>query len=719
MILIEQAEKLLKQYFGYSTFRNGQKEIIQNVMNGRHTLGILPTGGGKSLSFQIPALAMPGTAIVISPLISLMKDQVDALLAAGVSATFINSSLTQQELMERTSGIRNGEYKLVYAAPERFDSTGFIHLLNSIDISMIVFDEAHCISQWGHDFRPSYRSIIPALGQLNGRPILVGLTATATEDVANDICGLLQIRDEDIFITGFARENLAFKVAKGVNKREFIASYIRKHQEQPGIIYTSSRKETDQLQQFLQGKNIPASRYHAGMNEEDRKTAQNDFVHDQTDIMVATNAFGMGIDKSNVRFVIHYSLPKNIEAYYQEAGRAGRDGEESECILLFAQQDIQLQKFLIEETGLDSRNRELEFSKLNRMVNYCHTEQCLQSYIIEYFDHGSDESRCGKCSNCMDDREKIDITLEAQMIFSCIKRMGERFGVSLTAQVLKGSNNKRIRDMKFNELSTYGLMRNRAEKEIAAVINYLLAEGFLSLTDGKYPVIMLTSRVQGVLKGQETIMMRKTKAIEQKPEAEGDHDLFERLRALRKQVAEQGKIPPYVVFPDSTLREMSKYYPADGESMLQIKGVGQMKYDKYGSIFAEEIKLYMQENNIEPPSALPPKEEKQADRLKVDEEPSYMVSYKHYMEGMGIKEIAKQRGFSLVTVQNHVLRAVTEGNPFNWSELFDEETEQKIMSAAVESGDTKLKPIKELLGDEIDYFTIKAVLIKNEAAVTS
>ncbi|MBU8730462.1 DNA helicase RecQ [Cytobacillus oceanisediminis] len=708
--MLAQAENYLKKYFGYTSFRPGQQDIIQNILSQTNTLGILPTGGGKSICFQIPALVLPGTAIVISPLISLMKDQVDALSLAGIPAAFINSTLSSAEYQHVMAGIRNGEYKLVYVAPERFGSMAFLELLNDISISAIVFDEAHCISQWGHDFRPSYRSVVEELNSLYQKPVIAALTATATRDVAEDIRRLLNIGEEHTFITGFARENLSFHVLKGVNKRDFILQTIKKHKNEAGIIYTSSRKETDQLYQFLKSKNCSAAKYHAGLTEEERKEAQNSFVYDESDIMIATNAFGMGIDKSNVRFVIHYNLPRNIEAYYQEAGRAGRDGVDSTCYLLFAPQDIQLQKFLIEESSLNQQKMEQEYSKLKDMVNYCHTEKCLQSYIIEYFDENADPIRCGKCSSCLDERTSMDITQEALMIFSCIKRMGERFGITLSAQVLKGSNNKRIREMNFNKLSTFGLLKNRKEKEIADMINYLLAEDYLALTDGKYPTVRLSASAVPVLKGQKRLFMKISEPV---PVQETDEniELFEMLRKLRKKFADEENVPPFVVFADASLKEMSRYFPVSKEMMLNIKGVGQMKYEKYGEDFIQAIREFAEEHNISPnPAAEAPSKTEEP----IDDRPSYLISFDYYKDGDSIREIAKKRNFSPITIQEHIFRSVREGNVIDWSEIFNETEEKLVLQAAEKAGRDKLKPIKEELPEEIDYFKIKAVLVKDE-----
>lgn len=710
--MLDEAKIVLQQYFGFTNFRKGQGEIIESVLNRKNTLGILPTGGGKSLCFQIPALLFPGTTIVISPLISLMKDQVDALSTSNIPATFVNSSLSAKEYQERVSLIRQGVYKLVYVAPERFESDFFIDVLNSIEIPLLAFDEAHCISQWGHDFRPSYRSIVSSLKKLKQEPVTVALTATATENVAKDIRSLLKIQNNDTYKTGFARENLSFHVLKGLNKRDFILDYLNQHKGDSGIIYTASRKETDGLYNYLSMKGYSVSKYHAGLSDKERKKAQDQFVYDEKTIMIATNAFGMGIDKSNVRWVIHYNMPKNLEAYYQEAGRAGRDGEESECYLLFSKQDVQLQKFLIEESSLDFEKREQEYHKLNQMVMYCYTEDCLQSYIIRYFDENLPEIKCHKCSNCVDEREKVDITLDAQMIFSCCKRMGERFGITLIAQVLRGSSQKRIREMRFDQLTTYGLLRTQSEKEIIDTINYLLAEDYLMLTDGKFPVVKVTPKAVPVLKGLENVWMKKTiTPVLEDVELTANKNLFEVLRVLRKEIAAEENVPPFIIFSDSTLKEMCRYFPIDERSMLNIKGVGQAKFAKYGRLFLEKIQDFVQTNEIQEASIPAPIKN---DNVNQQMQPSHLVSYHYYKDGMTIEEIAKERKFSKITVQKHIVRSIQEGHSINWDELCDEETEKRILLTFREIGGDKLKPIWEALNGEIDYFVIQAILGKNQ-----
>lgn len=587
---MQAAFEILQRYYGYTSFREGQHAIVSSIVKGQDTVGIMPTGGGKSICYQVPALLMPGTTIVISPLISLMKDQVDALTQLGIPAAYINSSLSAAETDQRIQAARAGKYKLLYIAPERLETDRFRSLIAAVTIPLVAIDEAHCLSQWGHDFRPSYLAVAPFLKQLQQRPIVAAFTATATEEVTHDIIRLLELQSPALEVSGFDRANLTLNVLRGVNKRDYVMSYIQEHRDQAGIIYTSTRKEADELHAALLHKKISAGKYHAGLGDEERMQAQESFLYDDIRVMVATNAFGMGIDKSNVRYVLHYNMPKNMEAYYQEAGRAGRDGEPSECVLLFSPQDVQTQKFLIEQSVSAPERKAHDYKKLQTMIDYCYTQQCLRSHILRYFGETGQAQSCDNCSSCLDESETVDITLEAQKICSCIRRMNERFGVTLIAQVLKGSANKRVMEFGFDRLPTYGAMKEYTEKAIADLIHVLIAEGYVALSEGQYPVVRLTQLSVEVLKGNERVLQKipkKKQALEV-----GGQALFEELRKLRKQLADRERVPPYVIFADSTLRELSQVVPTSETEMLQIKGVGEAKLRKYGRPFLDLLQTF-------------------------------------------------------------------------------------------------------------------------------
>ena len=577
---MQQINHILKTYFGYDSFRTGQKEIVETILQGNNSLVVMPTGGGKSICYQVPALALDGMTIVISPLISLMKDQVDLLVANGIDAAFINSTLSYEQYEDVLWRVQNNQIKLLYIAPERLANESFLHKLSQVNVPLIAIDEAHCISQWGHDFRPSYRLIQTLLTVWEKKPTIVALTATATEAVSEDIRQLLSIPDQNTFVTGFARENLTFKVLTGENREQYIKNYISINKNDAGIIYCATRKAVESIYEMLQRAKVNVAKYHGGMYEEDRTYEQQRFLNDEVQIMVATNAFGMGINKTNVRYVIHYQMPRNIESYYQEAGRAGRDGLPSECILLYSSQDEMTQRFLIDQAQ-DRTRIPLELEKLQHMIDYIHTENCRQQFVIEYF--GDDQtSPCTRCDNCKDDREVVDVTEDAQKVLSCVIRMGQKFGKQITAQVLAGSRNKKVMEFGFTKLPTYGILKHLNSKEIANFIEFLIAEKLLLVGLGQFPTIYVSELGRDVLTKKVTVKRKKAVAVQRVAE---DSPLFEELRLIRKELADAEGVPPFVVFSDKTLKEMCAILPTNEEQFLSVSGVGQMKLEKYGEPF--------------------------------------------------------------------------------------------------------------------------------------
>ncbi|MDF2634445.1 MAG: ATP-dependent helicase RecQ [Pelosinus sp.] len=707
--MLNTALTILKQYYGYTTFRPGQEKIISSLLKNQDTLAIMPTGAGKSLCFQIPALLLPGVTLVVSPLISLMKDQVDALNGVGIPATFINSSLSASQVNDRIYNAKCGRYKIIYIAPERLESESFQAAIKPLTISLLAIDEAHCVSQWGHDFRPSYRAVGSFIASLPNRPIIGAFTATATTDVTKDIITLLALKKPDIYMTGFDRENLSFTVIRGENKQDFTMKYITANKEHSGIIYAATRKEVDNLYSLLYKKGYSVGKYHAGLPDNERQRFQEEFIYDNISIMVATNAFGMGIDKSNVRYVIHYNMPKNMEAYYQEAGRAGRDGEPSECMLLFGAQDPLLQRYLIEQTTFDTDRKTNELSKLQTMVDYCHTPECLRKFILNYFGETSSIAECSNCSNCNDDNELTDITLDAQKIFSCVMRVKERYGTTLIASVLKGSKDKKVLQLGFDSLSTYGLLKNYTLPEIRDAINRLIATDYLALTDSEYPVVKLAPKGIAVLKNQTQVWQKVPKRAQK---ITTDNSLFGLLRNLRKQIADREQIPPYLVFADSTLKEMSEFCPTNYDALLTIKGVGESKRKRYGNEFLEVMQQYALANTIK---SSPSSMERNEPTIKNQESASHVISLELYRKGHSLEEISQLRKIKSLTVQDHLVRCHQEGHVVNWDALIPSQYESLILSKIAELGAEKLKPLKDALPEEIDYAAIKAVLCKYDA----
>lgn len=588
-MMLSKARQILQKFYGYEDFRPGQKKVVESLLNKNDTVVIMPTGAGKSICFQIPALLFEGVTLVISPLISLMKDQVDSLRQLGIAAVYINSSVSKAQLYKDLQNISAGFYKIIYIAPERLTSEYLPDSFKNLNISMVAVDEAHCLSQWGHDFRPSYRNILNFTNSLRIKPIISAFTATATPEVKTDIINLLGLKQPNVFVTGFDRPNLYFSVLRGEVKDKFVIDYVKKHQDEAGIIYVGTRKDVDALQVLLEIKGIKAGRYHAGMTDEERNQMQEDFLYDNLSVMVATNAFGMGIDKPNVRYVIHYNMPKNMEAYYQEAGRAGRDGLSGNCILLYSPQDTQLQKFLISKSTESEIRQQLEYKRLQSMVDYCHTPQCLRAFILHYFGEFDVEEHCDNCSNCKLEGELIDITIDAQKVLSCVYRMHERFGVKMIAEVLKGSKSAKVKQFNFERLSTYGLMKERKLKDISDLILRLSAMQYLDITESQYPVVTLNELSWQVLRGQKKVWQKMV--IVKKAKAKGE--LFEALRSLRKELATKEKLPPYMIFSDATLTQMATDKPTDLELMKNIRGVGEFKLQKYGEEFLTVIKSYI------------------------------------------------------------------------------------------------------------------------------
>lgn len=591
---------VLKDYFGHDSFRDGQEQIVDALLDGRDALCIMPTGAGKSMCYQIPALLFDGVTIVVSPLISLMKDQVGSLVQSGVPAAYINSSLSYPQFLRVLSNVEHGKYKIIYVAPERLLTDGFLDTCKKIKISMVAVDEAHCVSQWGQDFRPSYLKIISFVESLANRPIIGAFTATATNDVKEDIKKILRLENPFEITTGFDRPNLFFGVIKSSSKDEKLIDLIRERGDRSGIVYCATRKNVEAVCELLCDNGFSAARYHAGLDEYERRKNQEDFVFDRKNIMVATNAFGMGIDKSNVTYVIHYNMPKNIESYYQEAGRAGRDGGEADCILLYSPKDVRLNRFMIENSeGNDELTieeneqiRERDFERLKYMTFYSTTNDCLRGFILRYFG-GEKKAYCGKCSNCLSVHKLVDVTIDAQKIMSCIARTGQRYGKTVICDVLKGSKSEKILKAELNNQSTYGIMKEVTARHIFGTIDFLAEKEYIS-SDNETEVLKLLPKSRDVLFGRERLVMKKVENSEKvvkthRPEVPVNSELLDALKALRKGIASKKSVPAYVIFTDATLIDMCKKCPETPDEMLEVSGVGRTKLEKFGKQFLEEI----------------------------------------------------------------------------------------------------------------------------------
>lgn len=591
---------VLKDYFGHDSFRDGQEQIVDALLDGRDALCIMPTGAGKSMCYQIPALLFDGVTIVVSPLISLMKDQVGSLVQSGVPAAYINSSLSYPQFLRVLSNVEHGKYKIIYVAPERLLTDGFLDTCKKIKISMVAVDEAHCVSQWGQDFRPSYLKIISFVESLANRPIVGAFTATATNDVKEDIKKILRLENPFEITTGFDRPNLFFGVIKSSSKDEKLIDLIRERGDRSGIVYCATRKNVESVCELLCDNGFSAARYHAGLDEYERRKNQEDFVFDRKNIMVATNAFGMGIDKSNVTYVIHYNMPKNIESYYQEAGRAGRDGGEADCILLYSPKDVRLNRFMIENSeGNDELTieeneqiRERDFERLKYMTFYSTTNDCLRGFILRYFG-GEKKAYCGKCSNCLSVHKLVDVTIDAQKIMSCIVRTGQRYGKTVICDVLKGSKSEKILKAELNNQSTYGIMKEVTARHIFGTIDFLAEKEYIS-SDNETEVLKLLPKSRDVLFGRERLVMKKVENSEKvvkthRPEVPVNSDLLDALKVLRKSIASKKSVPAYVIFTDATLIDMCKKCPETPDEMLEVSGVGRTKLEKFGKQFLEEI----------------------------------------------------------------------------------------------------------------------------------
>ena len=710
MILKERAyfvqlEASLQEHFGYSSFRPGQKEIINTILSGQDTLGILPTGGGKSVCYQLPALMLPGLTVVISPLISLMKDQVDTLTQLGVQAAYLNSTISSEEFQDIIQQLRQRTLKMLYVAPERLENPSFQEFLSKQNISLFAVDEAHCVSQWGFDFRPSYRNITQFINQLPQRPRMAAFTATATKRVQDDIVTQLELEDPGVFINSFDRPNIKFSVIEPNNRLVTLHSLI--NHDEAIIIYASTRKQVDKLHIELKQEGYAVNKYHAGMEHDQRQQSQSEFINDECNIIVATNAFGMGIDKTDVRKVIHFNLPKDLESYYQEAGRAGRDSLDAEAILLYHSQDIMTNKFLIAQS-----NDELAHRRLEMMIQYASFTGCLRNFILRYFGEFPNEP-CGNCSNCMGEMRQIDVTKEAQMILSCMLRMKHQFGMTMIIDVLRGSQNQRVLDNRFDELSTYGIMKTYSVQQIRDIISALLAYQYIGVTEHRG--LYATEASKMLLMGKTTLTIKERKYLKASTSRrrtvskDVNADLYEQLRQVRAQLAKEEGMPAYIIFSNKSLEDMASRMPNTYEEFLDVEGVGSVKAEKYAGYFLPAIQEYSSSNPNATVEAEPHRES--VDLQSSGGQSSYYISAQYAERGLTPLEIAIERNMTEATILSHLTQAAEQGD----LEVFDADVssyiKNQIKQAIRKVGTDSLKAIKEALPEKISYDDIKYVLI--------
>lgn len=705
---MEQLEEHLKKWFGYNSFRSSQKEIVTKILSQQDVVAILPTGAGKSICYQLPAMLMPGTAIVVSPLISLMQDQVDFLTKNRILAAYLNSSLSPMEVDLVLSNLN--DHKLLYIAPERLADPSFVEKLKGMTISFFVIDEAHCISQWGHSFRPDYRQLFQLKKLFPDKPIMA-LTATATPEVENDIISQLSFKSPYVIKSSFDRPNLTVRIMRKAEPYTQIKDFLAQHAQKSGIIYASTRKTVDTIHNSLTREGFNLGKYHAGMSEIERRTAQHDFVHDKTQLIVATVAFGMGIHKPDIRFIIHHDMPRTIEQYYQEIGRAGRDSLPAECLMLYNGQDLMIYDLFLKDCKDEIERAHME-SKTAAMYRLCQSLACRRKILLKYFGEETPYECCHSCDNCLDDEEKLDGSIIAQKILSCVYRLNQRFGIKYVIDILRGSKSAQILKNGHDRLSTYNIMREYPESEIRYYIDSLMMMGFLKSSGGEYPILQWTETSQQVIKGLQKVEFRKKIFKEKKHKEVSQHPynkiLFDQLRALRLELARKAELPPFAVFSDRSLYEMATFFPQDDHSFLTINGVGKVKLEQFGNQFLNLIKQFCLEQGTHAPSILIT--------------PSANESLALFQKGMSVEEIASARNFSVGTIISHLCKQAETGSPCDLSRIVNQTRQEAIDHIIDQLGVEKLKPIKEALPEDFSYDEIRCVVAmrrSNQACIKS